>query len=218
MTALPANLPLYELNNQLAQVEAEASNVANAYRTSRDLTPEGRRNAWDHDHRRPRWASQVQDIAARMVGALDAAEDRRDAARAEVARPKLTTEEAILAELRYARRSDAIRATIDGNPDVARRLVADAEPADLAILLDVLDASDSDIAAKAAEMGLRDRAPEYAAAAEAVAKLPEARSWLAARVSAASEVVANFGARTDAGGPLATVDVHALGDLANLEG
>lgn len=206
---------------ELDRITAEARTVATTYRTNRDLTDDGKRNAFESDHRRPKWAAELQEIAERVSGALDGAGERAAAARAKMTAPKLDTQAAILAELRHARRAESIRAAISDNPANAARLIADAAPEDVPLLAEELQntgGTSAPLVADAVERGLRERSPEYAAAVDATAKVPEARRWTEAKIAAATEAMLNLDAAPNAGGPLATVPVDALGELASLEG
>lgn len=212
---------LSDADAEMSRIASEARTVAADYRASRDLTDEGRRNAFASDHRRARWAAELQECAARMAGALDNAEARVTTARENMTAPKVDTNTAILAELRHARRADNYRAAISDNPGAAAALVAEAETAELPALLELLKYTEgvsAPLVADAVERGLRDRSPEYAAAVDATAKVPEARNWIAARVDATTAAFTELEENPHAGGPLASVSVDALGSLAQLEG
>lgn len=206
---------------ELDRITAEARAVASAYRQSRDLTPQGRANAFTQDHRRARWAEELTECATRMAGALDKVGNRATSARAKLTAPKVDTQAAILAELRHARRADGYRAAIADNPNNAAQLIADAESAELPALLELLEhtgGASASLVAESVESGLRERSPEYAAAVDATARVAEARAWVAARVDAATAAITGLDDNPHAGGPLAAVSVDALGPLADAEG
>lgn len=205
---------------ELDRITAEGRATADAYRASRDLTAEGKGRAFATDHRRARWAGDLEEITTRTAAALDNLGGRPAAVRSKLLAPPADTQAAILAELRHARRSETIRAAIADNPANAARLIAEAESADLAPLVETLETlggNSSSLVADAVERGLTKRAPEYAAAKAEAAKVPEAHAWLAAKVTAATAAITELDSNPHAGGPLATVPVGALGELANVD-
>lgn len=110
---IPARATLRDLETHLDALRAEARATAEAIRSSTALTNEGRQGWHASTAFQRRWPARLAELAGRMDGALTAAEDRAGALRAGMTTPARTVEERTLAELRHARRADALRSVIE---------------------------------------------------------------------------------------------------------
>lgn len=220
-----ARIPLRDLESFLDELRTEVRRSAAEYRTDTRLTDEGRADWLGSSNIHHKRAARLEHIAKRMADALDAAEARAGELRDAMTRPAGSVEEQTLAELRYARRADRIRADLVANPLAAADLVRDADPLDVPVILEAVrdivgtEGSAGRAAASPVESALRDRSPDYATAADVAAKVPVARRFVAAKVDDAVEAMTNVHAPEHVWGSLANRSIAACGEaISSLSG
>lgn len=161
-----------DLEADLTKLEAVVRASASDTLTDPDLTPEGRTKrhaAWVKERG---WREQFDAAATGLTTALEGAQ-----AKAAQARATMTTipegDAALAQELRLQRRSKRIEAALNaGGTAALTKLIADADDAELPFLLEFIadhhESIGGDIGkagAQIVEQSLRDRSPDYDAAA-----------------------------------------------------
>jgi len=187
---------IWNLTNQLRDIAAEGRAHAERVANDPNLTGDGKRNTFANWGQEKRWPDRIAGVEQRVDTSLRAVEDRAAKARAK-ATGTASTAEQTLAELRWMRRGDAIRAALGDRGRAAEtvaELVANASPADLEILeqeIGTYYAGKENMAHTAAavqdalEAGLRERSPEYARAADEADQADAVRSAVARLASGA---------------------------------
>ncbi|MCD2262446.1 hypothetical protein K3888_06990 [Dietzia aurantiaca] len=161
------------LEADMTRLEADIRATAHMVTTDGDLTPEGRVNRhrnWGKDRK---WNEQFDQIATGITSALEGAQAKADAARATMT--TLPTGDAALAqEMRMNRRMKRIEAALNaGGTGPLLDLIATADDAELPFLLEhindhheAIGGDRANAGAQIVETALRDRNPDYAAAAK----------------------------------------------------
>jgi hypothetical protein len=187
---------IWHLSNELRAIADEGRAHAERVAGDDNLTAEGKGRTFANWGQEKRWPDRIADVEQRVDTSLRAVEDRAAKARTK-ATGTASTAEQTLAELRWMRRGDAIRAALGDRGRAAEtvaELVANANAADLEILEEEIGtfyAGRQDMAHTAAavqdalEAGLRERSPEYARAADEADQADAVRSAVARLASGA---------------------------------
>ena len=187
---------IWNLTNQLRDIAAEGRAHAERVAGDPNLTGDGKRNTFSSWGAQQRWPDRIAEVEQRVDTSLNAVADRAVKARSK-ATGTASTAEQTLAELRWMRRGDAIRAALGDRGRAAEtvaELVANANAADLAILEEEVTtfyAGRQDMAhtvsavQDAIEAGLRERSPEYSRAADEADQADAVRSAVARLASGA---------------------------------
>ena len=187
---------IWNLTNQLRDIAAEGRAHAERVANDNNLTSEGKGRTFANWGAQQRWPDRIADVEQRVDTSLRAVEDRAAKARTK-ATGTASTAEQTLAELRWMRRGDSIRAALGDRgraAEVVAELVANASAADLAILEEEVTTfyagrQDMDHTASAVqaaiEAGLRERSPEYARTADEADQADAVRSAVARLASGA---------------------------------
>lgn len=178
---------IWHLSNELRDIAAEGRAHAERVANDPNLTNDGKANTFSAWGEQQRWPERIADVERRVDTSLRGVEDRAAKARTK-ATGTATTAEQTLAELRWMRRGDAIRAALADRGRAAEtvaELVANASAADLAILEEEIPAfyvGKENMAHTAAavrdalEAGLRARSAEYARTADEADQADAVRS------------------------------------------
>jgi hypothetical protein len=187
---------IWTLTNELRDIAAEGRAHAERVANDNNLTHEGKGRTFSNWGEQQRWPDRIADVEQRVDTSLRAVEDRAAKARSK-ATGTASTAEQTLAELRWMRRGDSIRAALGDRGRAAEtvaELVANANAADLEILeqeIGTFYAGRENMAHTAAavrdaiEAGLRERSPEYSRAADEADQADAVRSAVARLASGA---------------------------------
>ena len=158
---------------ELTRLESDIRATATMTVADPDLTPEGKQRRHQNWGRERRWTEQFDQIADGLTKALEGAQAKADAARATMT--TLPAGDAALAqELRMNRRMKRIEAALNaGGTGPLMALIASADDAELPFLLEHINdhhesvgGDQGNAGAQIVEQALRDRSPDYAAAAQ----------------------------------------------------
>lgn len=162
-----------EYEAELTRLESDIRATATMTVADPDLTPEGQKRRHAGWAKERRWHERFDQIAAGLTSALEGAQERADAARA--AMTTLPTGDAALAqEMRLSRRMKRIESALNaGGTGALVDLLATADDAELPFLLEhindhheAIGGDRANAGAQIVETALRDRNPDYAAAAQ----------------------------------------------------
>lgn len=174
---------------ELTRLEADIRATATMTVADPDLTDEGkkrRHHAWSKERR---WAEQFDQLATGLTTALESAQEKANKARA--AMTTMPTGDAALAqELRMGRRIKRIEAAVNaGGTGLLLSLIASADDAELPFLLEHINDHYESVGgdqgragAQIVEQALRQRSPEYAAAAQTAGAAGNAQAIARARL------------------------------------
>lgn len=180
----------------LAQLEADIRATANRVSIDGDLTPEGKRHRHQKWAQQYGWADQLDATANGLLDTLNAAHDK--AAQARAAMTTLPTGEAALAqEMRMNRRMKRIEAALNaGGTGPLLDLIATADDAELPFLLEhindhheAIGGDQGNAGAQIVEQALRDRNPDYDAAARVAGQAANALTVAREKVEYVSKLL-----------------------------
>ena len=196
---------MYQIVDELRTIAKEAQSFAEHTKSNPDLTNDGKANTFANWGRQQKWDGRIDELTTRAARAAEVKAGEAARARATIFGTPSVNDQ-ILAELRFARRGDSIRAALaDKNNYVEniRQIIADAEPAELAILVEAIptyfresDRPDSHTAQTgiaAVEDALKARSPEYGKAAD---------------IAERTEIAAGVIERTASGARMAATDLN----------
>lgn len=215
------------LDYQTALLKLEADVRASARDTvaDPDLTPEGRVKRHQNWVKERRWADAYQEAATGLMRALEGAQ-----AKAAQERAKMTAlpsgDAAIAAEMRLARRMKRINAALEsGGTAALSKLVSEADDTELPVIVEYLADHHQSIGgvlgkagAQIVEQALRERNPDYDAAARMAGQAGNALAVAREKVKYVSRLIEDPHTRPPGEYELANMSITVAGDeVGNLE-